>query len=108
MGQKITSIMSSMTYNIDKDIFEQQMESKLDKDEYFQHRNKETLGNESIKQMEHNLSKCQKKLDKLSDSLKSKLKNSSNRLKISLFLAISIFSLLSSLKFQSLKDIASL
>jgi tetrahydromethanopterin S-methyltransferase subunit G len=56
------------------------MESKLDKEEYYQKANQNSMDEDNLKMLGHNLSKAQKKLDSMNEEVSSKLKKLKKKL----------------------------
>lgn len=56
------------------------MEAKLDKEEYYQKANQNSMDEDNLKMLGHNLSKAQKKLDSINEEVASKLKKLKKKL----------------------------
>ena len=74
VNEVISIIQTDIGYKLDKEQFDQALEFKLDKDEFYAKINENSLDEDNLKKLEHNLNKATKKLDKLAEELKSKVK----------------------------------
>ena len=63
MSQMISVIQTDLGYKLDKEQFDQALDYKLDKDEYYAKANENSLDEDTLKKLEHNMNKVMKKID---------------------------------------------
>lgn len=80
MNGVINMIQSEMSFKLDKELFEQGMESKLDKDEFYARMNEGGIGDDFIKRFEIEIKKLAKRSDNQDDELGRKIKKLKKKL----------------------------
>lgn len=74
MNGILNMIQSEMSFKLDKELFEQGMEAKLDKDEFYSRMNEGGIGEDFIKRIEIDIKKLGKRSDNQDDELSRKIK----------------------------------
>lgn len=74
MNGVLNMIQSEMSFKLDKELFEQGMEAKLDKDEFYSRMNEGGIGEDFIKRIEIDIKKLGKRSDNQDDELSRKIK----------------------------------
>ena len=74
MNSVLTVIQNEMSFKLDREIYEQGMDTKLDKDEFYSRMNEGGSGEDTIKKLEIDVRKLGKKSEATDEELAKKIK----------------------------------
>lgn len=80
MNSVLTVLQTEMSFKLDREIYEQGMDTKLDKDEFYSRMNEGGIGEELIKKIEVDMRKLTKKSDAADDDLARRIKKLKKKL----------------------------